>query len=124
MQSQIIVQMAKKDFKGGISTLIKRTDDTPAENTGKIAEQPVASLAISTTDIRTTLVMGEDYLEWMKDYVYSRKVKGDFRFTQKEALHEAIDLLKKKVGKLPPRPDSEREAENKFKQQIKKGRSK
>jgi hypothetical protein len=124
MQSQIILQMAKKDFKGGISTLIKRTDDTPAENTGKIAEQPVASLAISTTDIRTTLVMGEDYLEWMKDYVYSRKVKGDFRFTQKEALHEAIDLLKKKVGKLPPRPDSEREAENKFKQQIKKGRSK
>lgn len=116
--------MAKKDFKGGISTLIKRTDDSLPKNTGKNNEQSEVSLPVSTADIRTTLVMGEDYLEWMKDYVYSRKVKGDFRFTQKEALHEAIDLLKKKVGKLPPRPDSEREAENKFKQQIKKGKSK
>jgi hypothetical protein len=33
-------------------------------------------------------------------------------------------MLKKKIGKLPSRPDSEREAENKFKQQIKKGRNK
>ena len=116
--------MAKKDFKGGISTLIKRTEEPQTDNTGKNGEPESATLASTSADIRTTLVMGEDYLEWLKDYVYSRKVKGDFRFTQKEALHEAIDLLKKKIGKLPPRPQTEREAENKFKLQIKRGRSK
>jgi hypothetical protein len=116
--------MAKKDFKGGISTLIKRTDDTQPDTSGKNAITDPVSTVGSTSDIRTTLVMGENYLEWMKDYVYSRKVKGDFRFTQKEALHEAIDMLKRKIGKLPPRPESEREAENKFKQQIKRGREK
>jgi hypothetical protein len=116
--------MAKKDFKGGISTLIKRTSDEQTEIPGKNNSDDNSSSLSLAADIRTTLVMGEDYLEWLKDYVYSRKVKGDFRFTQKEALHEAIDMLKKKIGKLPSRPDSERDAENKFKQQIKKGRNK
>jgi hypothetical protein len=116
--------MAKKDFKGGISTLIKRTSDEQTDTSGKTNSIDESSSISFAADIRTTLVMGEDYLEWLKDYVYSRKVKGDFRFTQKEALHEAIDMLKKKIGKLPSRPDSEREAENKFKQQIKKGRNK
>jgi hypothetical protein len=116
--------MAKKDFKGGISTLIKRTEEHQPETNGKNPSPESMATISNVADIRTTLVMGEDYLEWLKDYVYSRKVKGDFRFTQKEALHEAIDLLKKKNGQLPSRPESERAAENKFKQQIKKGRSK
>jgi hypothetical protein len=37
--------MAKKDFKGGISTLIKRTEDQQADNAGKNGEPEISNFA-------------------------------------------------------------------------------
>jgi len=60
-----------------------------------------------TGDARQTFVLDADKLEYLKDYAYENRV------TQKEALEEAIELLKQQYGAMPPRPDSAREREQK-----------
>lgn len=48
---------------------------------------------------RTTFIVSPESLEDLKDIVHTVKSTGNYQYSQKQALHEAIKLLKAKVGK-------------------------
>jgi hypothetical protein len=68
------------------------------------------SLGAVSGDTRQTFVLSRAHLERLRDYVHDRRSKGDYLYSQKQALQEALDLLL--VGcKLVPRPQEVREWE-------------
>ncbi|MBS1775005.1 MAG: hypothetical protein JSS64_01850 [Bacteroidetes bacterium] len=71
--------------------------------------------------VRQTFIIGPDYLDKMKDLVYTKRRAGQFEYSQKDALHEALDLLfgKNKIGK---RPAEVREKEEKRNLKIREAR--
>jgi hypothetical protein len=61
-------------------------------------------------DTRQTFVLSRAHLERLRDYVHARRSKGDYLYSQKQALQEALDLLL--AGSKPaPRPQEVREWE-------------
>lgn len=72
-------------------------------------------------EVRQTFIIYADHLEKLRDYVHSKLQQGDSILTQKEALQEALDLLFKKVGNIPSRPDYIKEAERIRSNKIKRG---
>lgn len=75
---------------------------------------------ILSKDIRQTFILGEDYLEKLKDFVHTKRVTGSYLYTQKNALHDALDLLFKDI-KLINRPDEIKLKEEKRANKIRKG---
>jgi hypothetical protein len=43
--------------------------------------------------IRQTFMIGDSHLDTLKDLVYTKRKSGEFEYTQKDALHQALDLL-------------------------------
>jgi hypothetical protein len=87
--------MAKKSFGnlgkvenmgGGLSNLI--TDTSKKEQK--------SSVKTEKTYLVKTLNIEEDDFKFIKKYVRYRRMGGDTEFTQKEALEEALSLLKDK----------------------------
>lgn len=75
---------------------------------------------ILSKDIRQTFIIGEDYLEKLKDFVHTKRVTGIYLYTQKNALHDALDLLFKDTT-LINRPDEIKQKEEKRANKIRKG---
>lgn len=48
--------------------------------------------------VRHTFIIHPDDLNMLKEIVHTIKSTGHYTYTQKEALHEAISLLKEKVA--------------------------
>ncbi|WP_303312767.1 hypothetical protein [Hymenobacter sp. BT730] len=71
-------------------------------------------------DVRQTFIIGQQYLEQLKDYVHTKRTKGQYEYTQKQALHEALDMLFK-GAKIEPRPAHIRQQEESRKQKIRRG---
>jgi hypothetical protein len=45
----------------------------------------------------------KDLLETLKDYVHSRRLKGETDFSQKQALEDALELLFQSIDKIEKR---------------------
>jgi hypothetical protein len=75
---------------------ISITSITPPKNDSDIAKNK---------DLRQTFLINESYFEKLKDYVHTKKITGEYTYTQKEAIHEALDLLFNTIT-LVPRPES------------------
>lgn len=73
--------------------------------------------------VRQTFVLSRDHLEQLRDYVHARRVQGDYTYSQKQALQEALDLLFAGAAPAPPRPDQAREQEQQRRQRIQQGRN-
>ena len=116
--------MAKKSFKdslnktnigdlpvGGIkavfsSTAAKETEQEgatvlTAKGTKPEVQQENAAYDLDT---RQTFVISESDLEKLKDFIYLRKITVNPYFNQKEALHQALELLFAQVQEIPERP--------------------
>src|ERR1700733_1717448 len=78
----------KKDF------LDLLEDENPRKKTSK-DEQRVAQPATAELPetVRQTFIIGTGYLDKMKDLVYTKRRGGAFEYSQKDAIHEALDLL-------------------------------
>ncbi|GAB3309852.1 hypothetical protein [Hymenobacter tenuis] len=72
-------------------------------------------------DVRQTFIINEHYLEKLKNYVHSRRATGEYNYTQKQALHEALDKLFAGVS-VAERPDHIRKQEEQRKQKIRRGK--
>ena len=87
--------------------------------------RPETSLGITaagTEGVRQTFVLNRGHLEQLRDYVHARRAQGDYTYSQKQALQEALDLLFAAGAPVAPRPDQTREQEQQRRQRIQQGR--
>ncbi|MBY0424841.1 MAG: hypothetical protein K2Q22_04315 [Cytophagales bacterium] len=114
---------SKKDILDFLNEEPKSSSKSVNEVTPNTIELMQAKQLISiapSEDIRQTFVIGATYLEKIKDYVYTKRRGGDFEYTQKNALHDALDLLFKD-NVLLERPDNIRQKEEIRSRKIKNG---
>lgn len=91
-----------------------------------LAAQPTdaakGEAGIPGRDVRQTFVLSETHLEQLKDYVHARRSQGDYLYSQKQALQEALDLLFGSIVPVAPRPAQLREREQRRRTSIQQGR--
>lgn len=76
---------------------------------------------LENESVRQTFVLGNSYMETLKDFIYTKKIKGDVLYNQKDALEESLGLLFKTII-IEKRPEKLKELENKRSQNIKRGK--
>jgi hypothetical protein len=91
-------------------------------NTSNTNSQVVDSVPLEERDLRQTFVVSSGQLEQLRDYVHARRVTGDYEYSQKQALQEALSLLFASVPQAPPRPSQTRELEQRRRERIRRGR--
>lgn len=62
-------------------------------------------------NVRQTFVLSHAHLERLRDYVHDHRVRGEYLYSQKQALEEALDLLFACSSPVAPRPQQVRELE-------------
>jgi len=93
------------------------------EDTTVTDDTSVTAVTNEEVDVRQTFVLGQRYLDRLKDYVHTRRVQGQYEYTQKQALHDALDKLFEGVD-ITERPAHIRQQEESRKQRIRRGISK
>ncbi|WP_324680915.1 hypothetical protein [Hymenobacter sp. GOD-10R] len=71
-------------------------------------------------DVRQTFIIGQQYMNRLKDFVHTKRVNGQYEYTQKQALHEALDRLFEGAT-IEERPAHIRQQEETRKQRIRRG---
>lgn len=104
---------AKSVINTGNSSNISNTAATLTD------ELPV----VEERDRRQTFVVSSTQLEQLRDYVHARRVQGNYEYSQKQALREALALLFASVPPAAPRPSQTRELEQQRRDRISRGRS-
>jgi len=91
--------------KSGISALLTSSNEEQAK--------PKLVNVKETKELRQSFIITSDDFEKLKDYVFMKKQSMDPLFSQKEALHLALNILFEKEKNIPPRPEAARRAETK-----------
>ena len=86
------------------------------------AVEPVTASAASD-GVRQTFVLRRGHLEQLRDYVHARRVRGEYTYSQKQALQEALDLLFAGSPPVAQRPEQTRQLERQQQERIKRGRA-
>lgn len=73
--------------------------------------------------VRQTFVVGRGHLEQLRDYVHARRSQGEYTYSQKQALQEALDLLFASSPPVPERPEHTRQLEQQQQDRIRQGRA-
>ena len=97
-------------------------------NTGNTAKDAVtlsqpAVVPAASDGVRQTFVVGRSHLEQLRDYVHARRSQGEYTYSQKQALQEALDLLFGSAPPVPQRPEQTRQLEQQQQERIKRGRA-
>jgi hypothetical protein len=103
---------------GGIQNLFRPVE---ASSVAAIVETP--SVSAAPDYIRHTVMFFPEDLEFLKNVVYAEKRKGNVNYSQKEALHEAIEQLRKVKADIVQRPDEVVEYEKQRSRTISKGKN-
>ncbi len=104
---------------GGIQNLF-RPVETPNPS-DRVVDSP--SVIVPPDYIRHTVMFFPEDLEFLKNVVYAEKRKGNINYSQKEALHEAIELLRKINADIEQRPAEVVEYEKQRSRTISKGKN-
>ena len=91
-------------------------------NTTSSEDSDRRDAAALTGDARQTFVLSRLHLERLRDYVHARRAGGDYTYSQKQALQEALDLLFAGTDPVETRPDQVKEREQERRQRIQQGR--
>lgn len=114
------------------SESVRNTGNTDnISNTGNtgIAAQMAGALnspsvvAAASDGVRQTFVVGRGHLEQLRDYVHARRSQGEYTYSQKQALQEALNLLFASSPPIPQRPEQTRRLEQQQQERIKRGRA-
>ena len=119
--------MAKKSFKdslhkthitdtgvSGIKAVFSSTiGKERKEETAKIIESKdvktknaVFDVDEIEADIRQTFIVSAKDMETLKNYIYFKKLQAEPYYSQKEALHQALELLFAQEDVIPERPNA------------------
>ncbi len=110
---------------------ISNTDNTSntsitGNKTRAAKAEGTTALSAGTDDapdgVRQTFVLSRGHLEQLRDYVHARRSQGEYTYSQKQALQEALDLLFATGTPAAPRPAQTREQEQQRRQRIQQGR--
>jgi hypothetical protein len=93
------------------------------DNTSNTAGPSVELPAAEERDMRQTFVVSSTQLEQLRDYVHARRAQGNYEYSQKQALQEALSMLFASVPQAPPRPSQTRELEQQRRDRIRRGRA-
>jgi len=96
---------------------------TNTSNTSNIDADILAqndSVTGEDVDVRQTFIIGQQYMNRLKDFVHTKRVNGQYEYTQKQALHEALDRLFEGAT-IEERPAHIRQQEETRKQRIRRG---
>jgi hypothetical protein len=80
------------------------------------------AIAADGGDVRQTFVISRNHLEQLRDLVHARRTAGDYAYSQKQAMQEALDLLFATHGLAAPRSTEAREREQQHRELARKGR--
>jgi hypothetical protein len=94
-----------------------------SDNTSNTSSEPIIPVVVEERDLRQTFVVSSAQLEQLRDYVHARRAQGDYEYSQKQALQEALSLLFASVPQAPPRPSQTRELEQRRRERIRRGRA-
>ena len=108
---------------GNTNNKKKLVNTNNSRNTGNTNAESVDLLAPEERDLRQTFVVSSGQLEQLRDYVHARRATGDYEYSQKQALQEALSLLFASVPQAPPRPSQTRELEQRRRERIRRGRA-
>lgn len=97
------------------------TTETTSAVAGPAVEPVTASAA--SDGVRQTFVLSRGHLEQLRDYVHDRRVRGEYTYSQKQALQEALDLLFAGSPPVAQRPEQTRQLEQQQQERIKRGRA-
>jgi hypothetical protein len=61
-------------------------------------------------------------VEGLRNYVHARRAAGEYDYSQKQALQEAIGEFLAARRPAPPRPEAVRVREQQFRERIREGR--
>jgi len=109
---------------GNIGNTSNISNISNISNTGNNADAiPAPTAAKAAPDgVRQTFVLSRGHLEQLRDFVHARRAQGDYTYSQKQALQEALDLLFAGAAPVPARPAQAREQEQQRRQRIQQGR--
>ncbi len=79
------------------------------------------TVAADAGDVRQTLILSKSHFEQLRDLVHARRTAGDYAYSQKQAVREALNLLFAANGIAAPRSDEARERERQHRELIRKG---
>jgi hypothetical protein len=106
----------KKDFLDLLED--ENPGKKPTRDDQKVAQPATAELPET---VRQTFIIGTGYLDKMKDLVYTKRRAGEFEYSQKDAIHEALDMLFNSTM-ITKRPVEVRAKEEKRNLKIREGR--
>jgi hypothetical protein len=117
----------KEEKEAGNRTNTSNTVNTKntvnSSNTSNIKAEVIDPLLSEARDLRQTFVVSSGQLEQLRDYVHARRVQGEYEYSQKQALQEALSMLFASVPQAPPRPEQTRELEQRRRERIRRGRA-
>jgi|GEM_PF-2228298 len=93
-----------------------------SHNTAELTSPLTATPEKEEGGVRQTFVLSRSHLEQLRDYVHARRAGGDYHYSQKQALQQALDLLFTTSGTASPRPSQAREREEQHRERIRQGR--
>lgn len=96
----------------------KANEEGPDHEEGQSLEDDIKE------DVRQTFIIGPDYLDKLKDLVYTKRKKGDYDYSQKTCLHEALDMLFAIQDEILIRPEEMKQKERSRNKSIRKALSK
>jgi hypothetical protein len=100
----------------------KPVNTSNSDNTSNTTS-PVELPAVEERDLRQTFVVSSTQLEQLRDYVHARRAQGNYEYSQKQALQEALSMLFASVPQAAPRPSQTRELEQRRRERIRRGRA-
>jgi hypothetical protein len=100
----------------------KTVNTNITDNTSNTTPPVVELSAAEERDLRQTFVVSSTQLEQLRDYVHARRAQGNYEYSQKQALQEALSMLFASVPQAPPRPSQTRELEQRRRDRIRRGR--
>ncbi|MCB2411137.1 hypothetical protein [Hymenobacter lucidus] len=101
----------------------KQSNSSNTSNTKSLAtvvDSSVTDVTNEDIDVRQTFILGLQYLDRLKDYVHTKRTGGQYEYTQKQALHDALDRLFEGAT-IEARPAHIRQQEESRKQKIRRG---
>ena len=108
---------------GNISNSGNSDNSSNTEYTASIISAPAVGPGAASDGVRQTFVLSRGHLEQLRDYVHARRAQGEYTYSQKQALQEALDLLFASSPPVPQRPEHTRQLEQEQQERIKRGRA-